>query len=126
MEMLKKMSYRDDFTAIHYMFHIKVNKSFKIVALKTKFIFIYLYTHHMLTTATFYFVELLHQLLFILKRGVFEDQLRLYGVLLWVRGQRLLGLQIPGGEGYYHLKREDQNPHVSKVGEANLRCLETK
>lgn len=65
---------------------------------------------HMLTTATLYFIELLHQLLSVFKRRVFVDQLRLYGVLLRVRGQWLLGFQIPGGKGHYHLRKDDQNP----------------
>lgn len=71
---------------------------------------------NMLTTATFYFAELLHQLLFVFKRWVLEDQLCLYGVLLWVRGQRLLGLQIPGGKGDYHLQRKKKNmSHSTKL-----------
>ena len=61
-----------------------------------------------LTTAALYFVELLHQLLLVFKRWVFEDELCLYCILLRIRSQRLLGFQIPGGERYDHLRWEHQ------------------
>lgn len=61
---------------------------------------------HTLTTAALYFVELLHQLLLVFKRRVLEDELCLYRILLWVRSQRLLCVQIPGGKGYDYLETE--------------------
>lgn len=56
-----------------------------------------------LTAATFYFVELVHQLIPITERWIFEDQLCLYSILLWVRSYRLLGIQIPWGKWDNHL-----------------------
>lgn len=56
-----------------------------------------------LTAAALYLVKLFHQLLFVFKRRVFVDELRLYGELLRVACDWLSGQQFPGGQGYDHL-----------------------
>lgn len=61
-----------------------------------------------LTAAALYLVKLFHQLLFVFKRRVFVDELRLYGKLLRVACDWLSGQQFPGGQGYDHLTRGDK------------------
>lgn len=62
----------------------------------------------MLTTAALYLAELLHQLLLIPEGRILEDELCFDGVLLGVGGQRLLGVQVPSGQGNNDLTTEEQ------------------
>lgn len=59
------------------------------------------------TTGSLNFFELLEELLFTLKRRVFENELCLNRVFFWVLSKRLLGLQIPTGQWNNNLQAKN-------------------